>query len=474
MVSFFRAFFMENQMSKVRSIFILLIFVLAGSAFAEYNRMGVPDSDTIRESIASAWFYPSLKNLRGKKAEVRTNSIGQKFQIRLEESESTFSVVVAPEVTLSFSVVSDGVEGKQTVSEYAADACGSWILTRDSITGKPKSIKYYFAKDGDVFVQFSPDTYAGKKTLADYVIGGCYAARSVPVGVSMESLYTASFNRILTITEKTLPWRYVEIYPGQYENKKSMIAKIKKVLSKIKYEKDGAYNEFGDPVYASSGSPRAVDDADMNYLTVDSNGFVKWVVDGLINPISGSGTLVAPLLRKTVSVSPMGHAHAIDDKDDLNFSLDWTRNLAAARLSSQTRKKYMYEESGVDVSITPFCAEMTSRGIENLTGYIPNSGYRSEFLAQTLYVLAATEPTYFYLAAIRTRHPSGTKNGNKTEYHSFDDSAVIFPYFDESGRFSCTVFESGVEYSLGSFLSKHGDCYVHLTRVLSSDRFFPQ
>jgi hypothetical protein len=59
---------MENQMSKIRSIFVLLIFALAGSAFAEYNRMGVPDSDTIRQSIASTWFYPSFKNLRGKKS----------------------------------------------------------------------------------------------------------------------------------------------------------------------------------------------------------------------------------------------------------------------------------------------------------------------------------------------------------------------------------------------------------------------
>ena len=458
-------------MSKIRSIFVLLIFALAGSAFAEYNRMGVPDSDTIRQSIASTWFYPSLKNLRGKKAEVHSNSIGQKFQVRLEESDSTFSVIVAPEVTLSFSVISDGVEGKQTVSEYAADACGSWILTRDSITGKPKSIKYYFAKDGDVFVQFSPDTYAGKKTLADYVIGGCYAARSVPVGVSMESLYTASFNRVLTITEKTLPWRYSEIYPGQYDNKKSMISKIRRALSKIKYAKDGAYNEFGDPVFASTGTPRAVEDADMNYISVDSNGFVKWVVDGLIYPISGSGTVVAPLVRRTVSVSPMGHTNNMNEVDNLNFALDWTRNLAAARLSSQTKKKYLYEESGVDVNITPFCAEMTSRGIENLTGYMPNSGYNSDFLSQTLYVLASTEPTYFYLAAIRARHPAGTKDENKVEYYSFDDSAVIFPYFDESGRFSCTVFENGQEYSLGTFLSRHGDCYVHLTRVLSSDRF---
>lgn len=467
---------MENKMSKIRSVFIFLIFVLAGVAFAEYNRMDVPDSASIREAIASSWFYPSLKTLRGKKAEVHSNSIGQKFQVKLEESGNTFSIIVAPEVSLSYSTISNGIVGgeKETVSEFVADACGSWILTRDSITGKAKSIRYYFAKDGDIFVQFSPDTYAGKKTLADYVIGGCYAARCVPVGVSMESLYTASFNRVLKSTEKTLPWQYAEIHPGQYDNKRSMIAKIRKVASKITEAKDGAYNESGDPVFASTGTPRAVEDSDMNYISVDSNGFVKWVVDGLVYPINESGTLIQPLLRKTVTSNPLGHAENLKDIDNLNFSLDWTRNLAAARLSSQTKKKYLYEESGVDVSISPFCAEMTSNGIENITSYLPNSGYNAKFLPQTLYVLAVTEPTYFYLAAIRVRHPTGTVNGNKTEYYSFEDSAVIFPYFDERGRFSCSVFENGTEYTLGSFLSKHGDCYVHLTRVLSSDRFILQ
>lgn len=156
---------MENKMSKIRSVFIFLIFVLAGGAFAEYNRMDVPDSASIREAIASSWFYPSLKTLRGKKAEVHSNSIGQKFQVKLEESGNTFSIIVAPEVSLSYSTISNGIVGgeKETVSEFVADACGSWILTRDSITGKAKSIRYYFAKDGDIFVQFSPDTYAGKK-----------------------------------------------------------------------------------------------------------------------------------------------------------------------------------------------------------------------------------------------------------------------------------------------------------------------
>lgn len=460
-------------MSKIRSIFLFLILTIALPIFAEYNRMGVPDSSSIRESVAESWFYPSVKNLRGKEPEVYTNSIGQKFQVRFEESDNDFSVIVAPEVSLSFSVTSKDGNSTEIVSDFPANACGAWILTRDSLTGKPKQIRYYFVQDGEVYVQFSPDAYTGRKTLADYVIGGCYASRAVPVGLSFKRLYTASFGDVLSLTERILPWYYADIHPGQYENKNYMINKIRKSLSKVKFASNSAYDKDGNPVYSLNGEPRAVFNDDVNYILVDSNGFTKWIIDGLVYPITGSGIVNKTLFRKTVFVNPLGYAGVRGENENLNFSLDWTRNLAAARLSTQTKKMYMYEESGVDVNIEPFSATVTSNGIANLSGYLKNTGYNAKYLNQILYVLGVTEPTYFYLAAIRKSIPSNLDN-KQTEIFAFEDSAVIFPYFDKEGRFSCVVFEEGQELTLGAFLAKHGECYVHLSRVLSSDRFMLQ
>ena len=454
-------------MTKIRSLFAVLFVAVSSLSFAEYNRMGVPDSAEIRRKIAQEWFYPSLKNLKGRAGEVHANSIGQKFQVRLEEAADTFSVVIAPEVTLSYSVVTDGGNSRTSVSEFSADSPGSWILTRDSRTGKPLRLRLYFVQDGDVYIQFSTDAYGGKKTLADYVIGGCYAARNVPVGISFDSLYTASFNKILTVTEKSLPWHYADIHSAQYENKLLMMRRIRRVLPNVVYAQDSAYDEEANPVSISDGKERKVDGYEK--VEVDSNGFTKWIVDGLVYPISGSGTLIQPLLRSTVSLSPLSAAGVRSTGEYLNFSLDWTRNLAAARLSTQTRKKYLYEESGVDVKVEPFSAEITAGGISKVSGYLSNTGYNAKYLSQILYVLAVTEPSYFYLAAIRTSTPAA--NPRQTEIHKFDDSAVIFPYFDKDGRFACSVFEEGKELSLGAFLAKHGECYIHLSRVLSSDRF---
>jgi hypothetical protein len=139
-------------------------------------------------------------------------------------------------------------------------------------------------------------------------------------------------------------------------------------------------------------------------------------------------------------------------------------------MSIQARRNYLYEDTGVDVKIEPFSAEVTPKGITSVAGYIKNSGYEIKYLKPLLYVLGVTEPTYFYLAAIRrTVHPAD----GSPEFKVFDSSAAIFPYFDKNGQFGCTVFENGQELTLAQFIKKYPDCFVHLTRVLSTDRFSP-
>jgi len=449
-----------------------LILFLALPVFAQNNKLHIPDSSLIRKEIAENWFEEPLSKIRTNHTELRTNSIGQVFQVRLEETRDLFSIIVAPETQLSVDLYTqDGIQHK-TVNEYPADVAGSWILMRDSVTGNPIRIRYYFAGDSDVYVQFSP---SGKKTVADYVIDGCFASRGVQMGVPFEYFYTASFASVLSMTEKTLPWRYADIHPEQYHANLVMVNTIKKNLERIKKVDNGCYNEKDEPVFASgkkAGQPRAVDpeDVEKDILTMNHSGFLKWIVDGLVKPLTGSSTYVNPLLRPTMQPNPLGVSGIKSQNESLFHSLDWTRNLASAKLSIQARRNYLYEESGVDVKDEPFSSEVTEKGITSVAGYIKNTGYEIKYLKPLLYVLAATEPTYFYLAAVRrTVHPSD----GSPEFKVFDSSAAIFPYFDKNGQFGCTVFENGEELSLSQFMKKYPNCFVHMTRVLASDRFSP-
>ncbi|MBQ0050617.1 MAG: hypothetical protein KBT11_00970 [Treponema sp.] len=454
---------------KKRPLFFIFLFLGILPAFGEYNRLGVPDSSDIRKTVAEKWFYDDLNALRHNRTEVRTNSVGQNFQVRLEETDSVFSVIVAPEKFLPVDIYTEKGVKKDIVAQYPADSAGSWIFIRDSATQAPLRIRYYFAADSEVYVQFSPN---GKKSTADFIIDGCYAARGVPVGVPFERFYDASFADVLSLTEKSLPWNYAEIHPEQYRGSLQMISVIRKNLSRIRYRWDACYDENGDSVNISNGEKRSVseDEKSKKILNLSSAGFVKWIVDGIVEPIVGSGLYLGPLLRPTISLNPLGYAEKMNKTDDLYFTLDWTRNLAAARLSIQTRKNYLYEDSGVDINIEPFTAQVTDTGISTVVGYMKNTGYEISKLKPLLYVLAVSEPTYFYLGAIRRKVPS---NGTNPEYYVFDQTAVVLPYFDENGQFGCTIFENGREMNISQFSKKYKDCYIHLTRALSSDRFFP-
>ncbi|MBQ1661497.1 MAG: hypothetical protein II054_03250, partial [Treponema sp.] len=432
---------------KLKSFFLFLFVFVCSFSFADYNRMGVPDSSDIRREINETWLTLPLDYLREKHTEIRENSVGERFQVRLEETEETFSVYVSPEISVPVDVYSNGGFSSAMISDFAASGSGSWVLVRSKKTGAPLYIRCYFLRDSDVYIHFTPK---GKKTLADYVIGGFYAAHAVPIGITFERLYTASFEEILSITEKSLPWQYASIYTGQYSGTFHMISVIKRNLKRIQTVPDGAYDENGEPVFLSDGKKRPIlpSETEENTLSLSSAGFLKWIVDGLIEPISGGRTYLGPLLRPTYSVSPLGYAAKVGERQNLSMTLDFTRNLAAARLSVQTKTNYLYEESGVDVNIEPFSSTITDGGVVNIAGYVNNTGYDIRAMRPILYVLGVSNPTYFYLAAVRRQIPS--KPGKEPEVYTFDQCAAVFPYFDANGKFGCIVFENGNEMSLDS------------------------
>ncbi len=451
-------------MKRFFSAFLVLFFFTA-TVSAEYNRRGIPDSSQIRRQLVETWFEAPLKSVRMNKPEIRTNAIGQKFQVRLEETEDYFSILVAPYARLSVDVYSDRGKTTEVQDVYPGDAPGGWILVRDKKTEKPIKIVYYFAADSDVFVQFSPHRTS---SLGDFVIYNCYAAKGVLTGIPFARYYTSSFAEVSKWTERMLPWRYSEIYTDNYHASLQMVNVIRPLLDQISLVDDACYDEDFKPVYITTGKPRKIEKEDEGKISVSGAGFLKWISDGIVEPITGGHLKRDPLVQETLSYRATGFQGILSEDFSISFTLDWVRNLAAALVSVRSHRNYGFEDAGVDVTIEPFCAEFTSQGIQNLSGFVANTGYSAKYLRPLMYVLAATEPETFYFGAIRE-----TDRTRTPEVKVFNNSAVFFPYFDSEGHFDVAVFKDGLELSFEDFLRRYSADSVFLARASCTERFFP-
>ncbi len=448
---------------------LLVLAFLSLSLFAEYNRLGVPDSAEIRREIKETWFLDPLNNIRNYPPENRVNNNGERFQVRLEESEASFNVFVAPFAEINVTVVSDKGSFIEKQQVYPGDGMGSWLLVRDKKTGKPLRIRYYFLKNSEVYVQFTPGGSGGKIALVDLVLFGNYAARGVPTGVPFDKFYTASLDDVMKITSDKLPWEYILADYDAYHSTKQMIAVIREKLPNIVNVQDAMYDENGRLVHISSGKDFSKSEIIEGKTMLSSAGFVKWIADGIVVPIAGGMLRRAPLLTETVLVKDTGLQGVLSQKYALFFSLDWIRNLASAVISVYTGSNYLFNQSGVDVTFNPFASSITDRGVSNIVTFVENSGYSVPVLKSLLYVLASTAPETFYFGAIR-----GSDRSVSPEVMAFNDCAAFFPYFDNDGGFACSVFINGREMTLDDFCMRYSEDFVYLTRVKTTEQFFPE
>lgn len=445
-------------------IFGIFITIFSLPLFALYNTLGIPDSSEIRKDLVETWFEAPLQSVRMNRPEIRTNSVGQKFQIRLEETDDSFNIFVAPYARIEVDVYSD--KGKSTEEQdiYPGDAPGSFLLVRDKKTGKPLRIRYYFTSDSEVFIQFVP---SGRTSYCDYLIFSCYAARGVPTGFPLSKFYTSSFEQIIKWTKNTIPWQYTNIHPEDYHSILQMINVLKESNANIVLTNDAMYDEDENPIYISTGKERKIADEDIGKITVSGAGYLKWISDGIIEPLTGGRLKREPLLEQTVEYKSTGFQGILSERYAISFSLDWIRNLASGIVSVRSGRNYLYKDSGVDVKIEPFSAELTEKGIRNSTGYIENNGYSVKVLKSLLYVLSAMEPQIFYFGAIRET------DRRSPEVKVFNECCAFFPYFDSQKHFKCVIFKDGSEISFDDFYSRYYNDSISLVKVQTTEYFSP-
>ena len=455
----------------------LAVLLLVSPLFGAYNSWGIPDSSEIRSQLSERWFENTLENVRTNMPEIYVNSAGQRFQIRLEEAESTFNIFVSPSAEINVRIYSDKGTRVERQEVFPGDNPGSWVLVRDKRTGKPLRIRYYFSANSEVYVQFTPHN---KIALADMVIFDNYVKKGIPTGIPFTTFYKASFQDVLDATKNILPWDYVTVDHTIYHSNQQMAAVIREKLPSILYVQDAMYDEKNELVKISDGKPFGKNDPDVSGVQKDdknlylsSAGFVKWIADGLVEPIAGSGLKREPLIQPTTQVKDIGHQGILSQKYDLFFALNWVRNLASAVTSVYTGRTYLYNESGTDVTVNPFSGSISGtpksfNGIVNSVTFVEDTGYDVSVLKSLLYLLAATEPDMAYLGAIR-----GTDRTVSPEIKAFNECVIFLPYFKSNDVFDCFVFMNGRAMTLEDFCLIYKEEYVYLTKVRSSENFFP-
>ena len=455
-----------------REVCVLAITLLAClSSFAKASFIELSDSSGIRREIASSWLTASFDDVRAKDEAFKENRAGEIFQVRMEESGDVFDVIVAPQSELDIDLASSSGHKIVRAAVFPKGGRGSWVLRRSKKTGLPVEIQWHFSQDADVFLVLRPN---GKKSAADLAVFGSFAAKGVPLGVPFDRLYAASFVDVQKWTSRTLPWDEVTPSVGLHSETLVMAGTIKDNLPSMVFADNVCYDERGKLVPIMKDEPLVLKGKDDETIQMEEGvhylsgaGFLKWIIDGIVEPTLGRGTRIDDITNETVQIDSVGKIGVMSQEWNLMFTLDWCRNLAAEAYSARSRRKEDFRTAGLDVTQNYFASDVSGGKLSGSSGYVRNTGYAMERLKSVLYVLAATEPGWFYLGAVRQ------SSYIKPEEFVFNNCAVFFPYFDGDGKFGCFVFEQCEQVPLEDFAQKYKGAFVHLERVKATDAFFP-
>ena len=432
------------RLARVAALAAILMAMAAYAAAADLPSADIPDDSVLRASLLDSWFRATPEETLRLRSELHELGGGGRVEVRTERGNGEFMVVLARERDGRFPVWSQG----------------SWILYRRLSDGMPTRIRIFLRSDPYSYVQLRPD--GSGRTVLDAVAYGGFLIRSITVAQKFERLLVLPIERVFASAGTSFPRRYFDPNPADYADLRKLRSSIREHLPTLRYADDGAFDESGRPVFIETLLPQP-ESAGLN-----CSGFAKWVVDGLLRPLTGRRLGIEELkIRSGDRGSSFSEPY--EETLDPFFGLDWTRNLAAAAAKA-VRGPGGASLSEIEVRKSAIVSLRVSGDPKTQRSYLPylnDVGFEMEGLRATLYTLAVDEPGRIYLASINS--DVGYKPRLRRHFHV----AVLLPLFEEDGRFSITVFESAAETNFDSFLARYPQMHANLTRVQVEDRFDP-
>jgi len=417
----------------------------------------IVDDSIVRARARDAWLVESPARVLAAPRVLHNLDGGGRVEIRSVGRPSEIQVLFARQ--------------HHTCGQFTGWVQGSWEFTRARNCGAITRARVFPRSDANTFVQFRP--FGADRVQMDVLIYDAYVVRGQILPISMDRLSIMPLNDILQLAGAGFPIRYFQPNPDDFIAQRQFIANVRERLPELRFADDGAIDHTGRFVYIATGQEQR------GQPGLNCSGFAKWLIDGILRPITGERMEIPPL-REPFGDRGSSFTDDFEELRDPFFGLDWIRNLAS-RAGTVLRSPAFGTLEEIEVRRQPFSQVIMRSGsnvsVRSFPGFLENAGYGIEGLLPLLYTLAIDEPGRFFLAAVNTDmyapHAPRDWRGRPWMRQYFHVAAFV-PYFDERGVFRVAVFESAAETSIGRFKSRYAlGHHINLVRVPLERAFDP-
>jgi len=458
-------------MSFILTVFFILFNLFPVSGL-DLPVSQISDDSYLRTRYKDDWLTDTPRRVLGRRPVIETLQNGERVQISTEEGREEFMILISREMMGGRIASGNNSElPRRGTGQFPGYAQGSWMLTRNKNTGAGTLIRIFLRSDQYTYIQFRP--FNEDKSLMDAVLYGGYVVRALPIAVPFERLYTMPLNEIIRLAGDKFPRRYFEPDPLYYRNSRTFVAQVRERLNGLRFADDGAIDESGNYVFIETLQRQPASSAGLN-----CSGFTKWLIDGILRPVTGKRLSIAPL-KAPFGVRGSSFTEMWEERRDPYFGLDWIRNLASEANKVLRSPSYSVLEE-FEVRADNFSLVMVSENgsfvVHSYPGFLGEAGYSVEGLHPLLYTLAVDEPFSFYLAAVNDEigEPVTPQNLRGTpRLRQYYHVAALVPYFDEYGNFRVVVFESAAETSFSAFRTRYPGQFVNLVQIPVVTTFDP-
>lgn len=432
----------------------------------------ISDDSLLRIKLKDSWLTETPSRVLSRRVTIEQLENGERVEVRAVEGTQEFMVLISRELYRG-RIATDNApaQGRRGTGQFPGWAQGSWMLTRRKDTGAGTLIRIFLRSDQQTYIQFRP--LNTERCQMDVILYGGYAVRSLPIAVPFERLYTMQLNDILKLAGDKFPRQYFEPDPIYYRNTQKFITEVRANLSGLRFADDGAIDENGNYVFIETLERQNPAAAGLN-----CSGFVKWLIDGILRPVTGQ-RLPIPPLKAPFGDRGSSFTAGWEERRDPYFGLDWIRNLAAEANGTLRSPSYRALEE-FEVRQDNFSLVIVNQNrnfvTNNYPGFLGEAGYGFEGLNPLLYTLAVDQPFSFYLAAISKEDGAPVTPQNlrgSPRLRQYFHVAALVPYFDEYGAFRVVVFESAAETSFSGFRTRYPGNHINLVQIPVPERFEP-